>query len=507
MDGLSQSFNTINNNDGFLKELVKLSHIGIVDGEKTPEFHEKTQLLLEYLLNAHDSDLALLLTETLVHMQEHSKFYVTNNATNLKLLCNFIFIQFKRQKTEIYNHVLTLITGEDTDISRTNIDSVVKPQLSLMDANLYECFNLNMTIKLLDMYFTVDQEAFRTLFFDILTDWEKYDTQFNEDAFIRLVWFAFLLNEEDYLKRKVSDYEKLLKSDNWNVKFYRYVKKNWLSTTSFDEEKLQKAIARFKKHPLFSQKATNLIVKNITKKMSEKKITVNTDKKVTTKEEIKTNKNNIINKKEEVIDAVMQLRRLSLYNLPPGVKLQNIKHEELINLAIFENKKMEKIIKIIQVKALRTQDKKEYYVTKKILKYVKKEGKDAGGYIHIIDDSKKKNKTKEVNNKLFVWPSTEIKGTRTNQDNELGLNEMSALRKMGYQITDNTREQRWSALQRAVPAIGLKKVAYTIAGNIKLKKGQKNGMKKFSYAISEWENDLRKLKAKYYKRDFIWPST
>ena len=227
MGGLTQSVNTINNNVDFLKGLVKLCHIGIVDGEKTPEFHENTHLLLEYILKTHDSDLALLLTDTLVQIQEHSKFYVTNNATNLKLLCSFIFIQFNRDKTEIYHHVLTLITGEDTDISRTNIDSLVKPQLSQMDANLYECFNLNMTIKLLDMYFIVDEEAFRTLFFDILTDWEKYDAQFNEEAFIRLIWFALILDKEDYLKRKVHDYEKLLKSDNWNVKFYRYVKKNW----------------------------------------------------------------------------------------------------------------------------------------------------------------------------------------------------------------------------------------------------------------------------------------
>lgn len=507
MGGLTQSVNTINNNVDFLKGLVKLCHIGIVDGEKTPEFHENTHLLLEYILKTHDSDLALLLTETLVQIQEHSKIYVTNNATNLKLLCSFIFIQFNRDKTEIYHHVLTLITGEDTDISRTNIDSLVKPQLSQMDANLYECFNLNMTIKLLDMYFIVDEEAFRTLFFDILTDWEKYDAQFNEEAFIRLIWFALILDKEDYLKRKVHDYEKLLKSDNWNVKFYRYVKKNWLSTTSFDEGKLQKAIAKFKKYPLFSEKATNKIVMNITKKMNQKQVTTNKNKNVNTKEEIQTNKNNNINKKDEVIEAVIELRRLSSYNLPPGIKLQNIKHEEVINLAIFENKKMEKMIKIIQVKALRTQDKKEYYVTKNNLKYIKKEGKVAGGYIHIIDNSKNNKKSKEVNNKLFAWPSTEIKGTGTSQENELGLNEMSALRKMGYQITDSTREQRWSALQRAVPAIGLKKVAYTIAGNIKLKKGQKNGAKKFSYAISEWENDLRKLKAKYYKSDFIWPST
>jgi hypothetical protein len=45
-----------------------------------------------------------------------------------------------------------------------------------------------------------------------------------------------------------------------------------------------------------------------------------------------------------------------------------------------------------------------------------------------------------------------------------------------------------------VMQLGLKKVAYTIAQNVKLRKGQKDGEKKFSFAIAEWEYDLNKLK-------------
>jgi hypothetical protein len=55
--------------------------------------------------------------------------------------------------------------------------------------------------------------------------------------------------------------------------------------------------------------------------------------------------------------------------------------------------------------------------------------------------------------------------------------------------------------------IELKKVAYTIAGNVKLRKDQKIGVQKFRYVITEWEYDLARLKAKYYKKDIIWPST
>ncbi|SDN76397.1 hypothetical protein SAMN05518871_107156 [Psychrobacillus sp. OK028] len=78
---------------------------------------------------------------------------------------------------------------------------------------------------------------------------------------------------------------------------------------------------------------------------------------------------------------------------------------------------------------------------------------------------------------------------------------------MGYQITDSTKVKRWTILQEAVSAMGLKKVVYIIVGNVKLRKGQKTGSKKFRYAISEWEYDLQRLKVNYYKNDFKWPNT
>lgn len=53
----------------------------------------------------------------------------------------------------------------------------------------------------------------------------------------------------------------------------------------------------------------------------------------------------------------------------------------------------------------------------------------------------------------------------------------------------------------------LKKIAYTIAGNVKLRKGQKNGRRKFKYAITEWAYDLARLKQTYYKNNFTWPKT
>jgi hypothetical protein len=106
----------------------------------------------------------------------------------------------------------------------------------------------------------------------------------------------------------------------------------------------------------------------------------------------------------------------------------------------------------------------------------------------------------------FKWPNTDI-GEKTHAEelDDTKLNEHSALKLMGYQITGLTRDKRWSILKNAVPTLGLKKVATIIAYNVKLRKGQNNGMKKFQYAITEWEHDLKKLKETYYKKDFKWP--
>ena len=82
------------------------------------------------------------------------------------------------------------------------------------------------------------------------------------------------------------------------------------------------------------------------------------------------------------------------------------------------------------------------------------------------------------------------------------MNDKSALMNYGYQISDRTAEQRWRALQKAVPELGLKKVVYIIDNHIKLRVPNK---KKFSYSLKQWTMDLEKLKKTYFKGEFIWP--
>lgn len=110
----------------------------------------------------------------------------------------------------------------------------------------------------------------------------------------------------------------------------------------------------------------------------------------------------------------------------------------------------------------------------------------------------------------FQWPSTyaveTLKPGNKSDSNRFGLE--SPLHKLGYRITDSNRTKRWIILEnKALPKLGLGKVANVIATNVKARKRQKGGAKKYSHAIFEWEYDLKKLKDTFYRRDFQWPTT
>lgn len=120
----------------------------------------------------------------------------------------------------------------------------------------------------------------------------------------------------------------------------------------------------------------------------------------------------------------------------------------------------------------------------------------------------------------FRWPSTPPEDAAGLADPPLGsvsdeledvLSAESPLKVLGYQITGMSRARRWEVLsERAVPELGLQRVAHMIAGFIRLRRTQKGGARKFSYAIGEWRHDLQQLKRTYYdrrRRGFAWPRT
>ncbi|SDN76432.1 hypothetical protein SAMN05518871_107157 [Psychrobacillus sp. OK028] len=59
-----------------------------------------------------------------------------------------------------------------------------------------------------------------------------------------------------------------------------------------------------------------------------------------------------------------------------------------VELAVYENGSMTKIIKKIGINALTNQEKMDFYVTKQELKRIRKEIKP--GYIHVIENKKVK---------------------------------------------------------------------------------------------------------------------
>lgn len=493
---------TINNEKEFLIELVKLNQYVIQKDGLDSGFHQKVTSLLEYIINTENANQALLLTDNLVLIQNHTQYLLTDSAINTNQLCDLILIQFKYFKVAIYKNVLVLLNCTEGNSSKENIHSIVRKRMNKMDGNIYECFDLDLSLKLLNTYLNLKQEDLNTLFLDILTDWKIFNEQLTEDNFEKLLWYSFALEHDNFLKEQILEYEKLIKTEKWSIRFYRFIKKSLSSDAEINLEKVNRAIKKFRKMKNFTSSEKEFITKKINLKINNKNDGEQMVQKPKKKNEILRNV-----PKEDVIEVIKEIIKLSPYNLSSGVKLSNIKQEKLFHLVVYENEHRSKMLKLIQIVGITAPNGKEVYVNKPTLKRIKEEA--IPGYIHVIDNKKPKQKKKtETNNDLFKWPSTDVVGSGFQNNNESnGFNEKSDLRKMGYQITDSTREKRWYTLQRAVPAIGLKKVAYTIAGNIKLRKGQKDGNKKFSYAITEWEHDLGRLKNKYYKQDFKWPST
>lgn len=112
----------------------------------------------------------------------------------------------------------------------------------------------------------------------------------------------------------------------------------------------------------------------------------------------------------------------------------------------------------------------------------------------------------------FRWPGTDDPDDASSRSGS-SLQEATELHRLGYRITGLTRRERWDVLCReAVPRLGLCRVAWTIAGHVRLRQQQADGGARYAHAIGEWEHDLERLKATYYDppggprhHGFEWP--
>ena len=117
---------------------------------------------------------------------------------------------------------------------------------------------------------------------------------------------------------------------------------------------------------------------------------------------------------------------------------------------------------------------------------------------------------KSLADTYFRWPGTAATESDGNSTNESDYAEQTDLMRMGYQITNMSRPERWATLQRAVQRLGLREVVSTIASHIRSRKRQTNGAQRYANAIREWNHDLLRLRLNYYRGsevDFNWPPT
>ena len=111
----------------------------------------------------------------------------------------------------------------------------------------------------------------------------------------------------------------------------------------------------------------------------------------------------------------------------------------------------------------------------------------------------------------FPWPSTEAEESTSVGESEVEYQTETRLYQLGYKITGRSRSERWRILKnKAVPELGLEKVAGTISSHCRTRKRQRGGRSKYAHAIAEWEHDLVCLKREFYSNHrprFNWPSS
>lgn len=129
-------------------------------------------------------------------------------------------------------------------------------------------------------------------------------------------------------------------------------------------------------------------------------------------------------------------------------------------------------------------------------------GGSKAAYLNVVFEDFYEVKKDEQKRYLQINTSKELEHSSVTDGQPFEMNDKSALIAFGYQISNRTPEQRWHALKKAVPELGLKKVVYIIDNHIKLRAPNKE---KFSYSLSQWSMDLEKLKKTYYLNDFICP--
>lgn len=378
---------------------------------------------------------------------------------------------------------------------KETIEQFITKNEKIVHKRLLESRDLKLIIKLAESYFKGNYDSELAVFINrILDNWNPGFANMEYRYLVELLWYCFYTEKEDKLLKAAGEGFILEKykgtPDVDMVNLYLNIKNGKIDMNSGRSE-----ISTLKKKgSLFTKK-------------EREKLYICLDKRLMGL--TKSNKS----KDQPVLSAENKtLRKIAFVTKLPGdqpklASSQSPLQKELVQLAVYKDPFLEEQKGYIFIEVFVDKNGKSYILEEDIKVLKKKIGSKWPDIRAYSEDSATAHKNPvNLHSPSFAWPSTEIKGTSHIEEKNL-LNEESQLKKLGYQITGLTRNKRWQILEVAVKQLGLKKVAYTIAQNVKLRKGQKNGVNKFSYSIGEWEYDLNKLKQKYYKNDFTWPTT
>lgn len=326
-----------------------------------------------------------------------------------------------------------------------------------------------------------DEEVKEAIQHLLNVEWSFIDASLRKEEFVFFLWYSYLFDLDQDLIEKSNQSLQWFNEDSTELAFYFYFSK---------EKNIQGEKYKFKANQFMNGKILTIYEKKLILKKVEKYFW----KSIQTKKEV------VIYKK-----PIQIISNREFYSYNKQYKLER----QRISLPLYQKQNLHQIYFYIETdKVFISQKDGSAFLYEEDYKKLLKENSPLVIKISQLNSkSVNQNSIYQREDVSFAWPSTDVKSkdvTRKNTEDN-SMNETSALKKLGYQITGVTRAQRWRSLESAVPKLGLKKVVQIISYNIKLRKGQKNGEKKFSYAISEWEHDLAKLKKHYYKQEFKWP--
>jgi hypothetical protein len=449
---------------------------------------------LKNMIENQNYEMSRYIIDCLSHNQEPLLFESKQNDDIFREILIMIFLnnnqEINSRFDELLMSTLDLLQLLHKTTKKKIIFHFVKDNLADFTDNVFylnEPSIMTDFLRICFLYNLID-ELREIIKYMLNIEWGFLDSNISKDEFTFLLWYSYLFDlDEELLEKAVNSLKWFQKSKDLSLYYYVYDCLN-------QEVSYSKSTFELEKHELReSQLLIDVEIEWIVAKVEKELQDIARKPKP---KRVPLYDNKLIVVKDKYFDTVIEQLDLE---------------EKLMKLPLYQSTYDNFESKYIQEMVWMSKGGRVAYISEENLKKIKKHNYPVKPKVKeysmpIVKEITPPAATENTDN--FEWPNTNIgEKTHPEEPDDTKLNQNSALKLMGYQITGLTRDKRWSILKKAVPKLGLKKVATIIAYNVKLRKGQKNGMKKFQYAITEWEHDLIKLKETYYKKDFKWPNT